>query len=188
MRKVVAVWFGLVIFATLASAQIPTSGNIFVGYSFERSNWSGLTGESSGTNLNGWEASLEGKVFPHFGIVTDFGSHYGSQSFTALTPNGPFNTSVSGHQWEILFGPRVSVSVGRFTPFAEVMIGAAHIHNGGDFFDSGNASFAQAIGGGIDYRLVRLVALRVEGDYLHTHFFNTTQNNFRLSTGIVFRF
>ena len=188
MRKVAAVSVAVFFSATLAFAQIPTSGNIFVGYSFERSNWSGLTGNSSGTNLNGWEASLEGKVFPHLGIVTDFGSHYGSENFTALTPNGPFNTSVNGHQWEILFGPRVSVSVGKFRPFAEAMFGVAHIHNGGDFFDSGNNSAAEAIGGGVDYRLVRILALRVEGDYLHTHFFNTTQNNFRLSTGIVFRF
>jgi opacity protein-like surface antigen len=183
----VAVWFGVVLAATLASAQIPTSGNIFVGYSFERTNWSGLTSESGGPNLNGWEASLEGKIFPHLGIVTDFGSHYGSQSFTALTPNGPFNTTVSGHQWELLFGPRASVSVGKFTPFAEAMIGIAHVHNG-DFFDSSNSSFAEAVGGGIDYRLVRLLALRLEADYIHTHLFDTTQNNFRLSTGIVFRF
>jgi len=187
MRKVAAVCFGIVLSATLASAQIPTSGNIFVGYSFERSDWSGLTGNSSGTNLNGWEASLEGKVFPHLGIVTDFGSHYGSETFTALTTNGPFNASVSGHQWELLFGPRVSVSVGKFTPFAEAMFGVAHIHNG-DFFDTSNTSFAEALGGGIDYRLVRLLALRVEADYIHTHLFSTTQNNFRLSTGIVFRF
>jgi len=164
MRKVAAVWFAVVFSAILASAQIPTSGNIFVGYSFERSDWSGLTGNSSGTNLNGWGASLEGKIFPHLGIVTDFGSHYGSETFTALTPNGPFNATVSGHQWEVLFGPRLSVSVGKFPPFAE------------------------ALGGGIDYRLVRLVALRVQADYIHTHLFSTTQNNFRLSTGIVFRF
>jgi len=187
MRKVAAVWFAVVFSAILASAQIPTSGNIFVGYSFERSDWSGLTGNSSGTNLNGWGASLEGKIFPHLGIVTDFGSHYGSETFTALTPNGPFNVTVSGHQWEVLFGPRLSVSVGKFTPFAEAMIGIAHIHNG-DFFDTSNTSFAEALGGGIDYRLVRLVALRVQADYIHTHLFSTTQNNFRLSTGIVFRF
>lgn len=188
MRKIWALLFAVLFSATLAFAQIPTSGNIFVGYSFERSNWSGLTGNSSGTNLNGWEASLEGKVFPHLGIVTDFGSHYGSESFTALTPNGPINGSVTGHQWEVLFGPRVSVSVGKLTPFAEAMFGVAHIHNGGDFFDTGNTTFAEALGGGVDYRLIRILAVRVEGDYLHTHFFSTTQNNFRLSTGIVFRF
>ncbi len=188
MRKFATVWLGVLFYAALASAQVPTSGNIFVGYSFERSNWSGLTGNSGGTSLNGWEASLEGKVLPHLGIVTDFGSHYGSQNFTALTPNGPFSSSVTGHQWEIRFGPRVSVSVGKLRPFAEAMFGVAHLHNGGDFFDTGNTTFAEALGGGVDYRMVRVVALRVEGDYLHTHFFSTTQNNFRLSTGIVFRF
>jgi hypothetical protein len=47
---------------------------------------------------------------------------------------------------------------------------------------------ATALGGGIDYRLVKLVALRLEGDYITTRFFNTTQNNIRLSTGVVLRF
>jgi len=188
MRKFVGVVFGTLLATTLASAQVPTSGNIFVGYSYERTTWSGLGTGQSGPNLNGWEASLEGKVLPHVGIVTDFGSHYGSQTFIAETPGGLFNAEVTGHQWEILFGPRVSVAVGKFRPFAEAMFGVGHIHNGGDFFDTGNTSFAEALGGGLDYHLVHLLALRFEADYLHTHFFDTTQNNVRLSTGIVFRF
>ncbi len=192
MRKFVGVAFGILIAATMASAQIPASGNIFIGYSFERTNWSGLNstlGLPIGKpNLNGWEASLEGKVLPHVGIVTDFASHYGSQTFNVVPPGEPANANVTGHQWEVMFGPRLSVGVGKFTPFAEAMFGVAHIHNGGDLPSSSNTSFASAIGGGLDYRLIRLVAVRVEGDYLRTSFFSTTQNNFRLSTGVVFRF
>jgi hypothetical protein len=44
------------------------------------------------------------------------------------------------------------------------------------------------LGGGVDYRIFRPIALRFEGDYLQTRFYSTTQNNLRLSTGIVFRF
>jgi opacity protein-like surface antigen len=68
------------------------------------------------------------------------------------------------------------------------MIGLAHIHNGGDFPSSANTSFAAAIGGGVDYRLIKFLALRLEGDYLQTRFFHTTQDNLRLSTGVVLRF
>jgi opacity protein-like surface antigen len=68
------------------------------------------------------------------------------------------------------------------------MVGLAHIHTGGTLPGPSNTSFATAVGGGLDYRLFRPVAWRVEGDYLHTKFFNTAQNNLRLSTGIVVRF
>jgi hypothetical protein len=44
------------------------------------------------------------------------------------------------------------------------------------------------LGGGIDYRLIHGIGLRVQGDMLQTRFFSGTQNNFRLSTGIVLHF
>ena len=182
-------WMALAVFlpASLATAQIPTSGNVFVGYSYENTNWSGLDSSLSRPNLNGWEASVEGKVFPHLGIVTDFAGHYGSQGFTELTPSGPVHINITGHEWEVLFGPRLSIPVGKVTPFAEAMIGIAHIHNG-DFVNHTNTSFATALGGGVDYSLVRILAVRLEVDYLQTRFFSTTQNNLRLSPGLVLRF
>ena len=190
MRKIACAIIGVFLLASLAAAQIPTSGNIFVGYSFENTNWSGLDSSLSRPNLNGWEASLEGKIFPHLGIVTDFGSHYGSQSFTELPPAGPgpIKVNVTGHQWEVLFGPRLSIPVGNVTPFAEAMFGVAHVHNGGDLPSTANTSFATALGGGIDYRLIKFFAVRLEVDYLRTHFYGTRQNNLRMSPGLVFRF
>ncbi|HEV2399735.1 MAG TPA: outer membrane beta-barrel protein [Candidatus Sulfotelmatobacter sp.] len=184
MRKTAVIAFGILLCSTFVVAQIPTSGNIFVGYSFENTNWSGLYTPLNRPNLNGWGASLEGKVFPHLGIVTDFSNRYGSQNFTLPSQN----VNVTGHEWEILFGPRLSVPVGKFTPFAEAMAGVAHIHNGGSVPSSSNTSFGTALGGGLDYRLIRLVAVRIEADYLGTRFFNTTQNALRLQTGIVIRF
>jgi opacity protein-like surface antigen len=188
MRKMACAVLGVFLLASLSVAQIPTSGNIFVGYSFENTNWAGLDSGLGRPNLNGWEASLEGKVFPHLGIVTDFSSHYGSESFTAETPNGLQRVNVTGHEWEVLFGPRLSVSVGKLTPFAEAMFGLAHVHNGGDFPSTANTSFATALGGGVDYRLIKFFAVRLEVDYLRTHFYSTRQNNLRLSPGLVFRF
>ena len=44
------------------------------------------------------------------------------------------------------------------------------------------------IGGGLDYRLVKGIAWRLQGDGLITGFYGKTQTNFRLSTGLVFRF
>ena len=188
MRKMALPLLVVFLLATLAAAQIPTSGNIFVGYSYVNTDWSGLDSSLSRPNLHGWEASLEGKIFPHLGIVTDFASHYGSQSFTENTPGGPVRINVTGHQWELLFGPRLSIPVGNLTPFAEAMIGVSHIHNGGTLPGPTNTSFATALGGGLDYRLIKFLALRLQVDYLQTRFYSTTQNNLRFSPGAVFRF
>jgi opacity protein-like surface antigen len=95
---------------------------------------------------------------------------------------------VTGHEWEVLFGPRLSIPVGKLTPFGEVMVGVAHINTGGTVPSPSNTSFATAIGAGMDYRVFRPLAFRLEGDYLRTSVFNHSQNNVRLSTGIVLRF
>jgi opacity protein-like surface antigen len=192
MLKAACIGVALFLFAGLANAQVP-SGNVFLGYSYESTNTTAFGPNLISTtvtrpNLHGWEASFEGKVVPFLGIVGDVSGHYGTQSFTELTPNGPLNINVTGHEQEYLVGPRLSVPVSKFTPFGEVMVGAAHIHVGGTLPSPSNTSFAYAVGGGLDYRVFHPIALRVEGDYLRTKFFSSTQNNLRLSAGVVFRF
>jgi len=190
MRKCGFVVFTLLLFAGLAGAQVPTSGNVFFGYSYYNTDISS-TGRA---NSNGWEASVEGKIIPWVGIVADFDNHYGSQNFSGcgepppqlgagVCPGG-FNASVT--EYNFLFGPRVSFSVGRFRPFAEALFGGAHVNvNSGVGSD---ISFATALGGGLDYKIIKPVAWRFQGDYVQTRFFGATQNNVRLSTGIVLRF
>ncbi|MGA8763235.1 MAG: hypothetical protein WB562_10255, partial [Candidatus Sulfotelmatobacter sp.] len=133
---------------------------------------------------------LEGKVFPWVGIVADFSGHYGSQDVPSGIGTCAIGVTcsplhVSTNVQNILFGPRVSVSVGKIRPFAEALFGAGHISTNGAGSDT---SFSTALGGGLDYRLIRPIAWRFQGDYVQTRFFGTTQNNVRLSTGIVFRF
>jgi opacity protein-like surface antigen len=185
MRRIGFLVFALLVFAGLASAQVPTSGNVFFGYSFYNTDLSSI----GRANTNGWEASVEGKVIPFLGFVADFDSHYGSQNFSACSVGvivscGVSNASVTEHNF--LFGPRVSVPVGRFRPFAEALFGGAHVdvNNGG----GSDTSFATALGGGLDYKIIRPLAWRFQGDYVQTRFFSTTQNNVRISTGLVLRF
>ena len=184
MRKIGLLVFALLLFAGLASAQIPTSGNVFFGYSFYNTDLSSI----DRANTNGWEATVEGKVFPWVGIVADFDGHYGSQNFPSICPSGGFgctlNASVTEHNY--LFGPRVSASFGKIRPFAEVLFGAGHVNlnNGG----GSDTSFATAVGGGLDYKIIRPIAWRIQGDYVQTRFFSATQNNVRISTGLVVRF
>jgi len=185
MRKIAVFTCLLFGFAGLATAQIPTSGDIFFGYSYYNTDLSTI----DRANTNGWEATAEGKILPFVGIVADFSGTYGGQNFAFACPVGPgpgpcaIHENLSEHNF--LFGPRVSMSVGRFRPFAEGMIGVGHV-NAISF--ATDTSFASALGGGIDYRLIRVLAWRFEGDYIHTSFFGSHQNNARLSTGIVLRF
>jgi opacity protein-like surface antigen len=193
MRNVGRIVFALLLLAGLASAQVPTSGNVFFGYSYYSTDLSSI----DRANTNGWEASVEGKVIPFLGVVADFDSHYGSQNFSTPCPVTPgpvpsgggtspcgFNADVTEHNF--LFGPRLSFSAGKFRPFAEALFGVAHVDvNNGVGSDT---SFATAIGGGLDYKIIRPVAWRFQGDYVQTRLYGATQNNIRLSTGIVFRF
>ena len=184
MRRFVLIGLSVFAFASLAAAQVPTSGNVFFGYSYYNTDLSRI----DRANLNGWEGSLEGKVLPWVGIVADLSGHYGSQNFPGFCeaipgPCPAVNLKVS--EYNALFGPRVSFSVGKIRPFAEALIGVGHV----DASSAGtHTSFATGIGGGVDYRLMRLVAWRVQGDYVTTRFFGTTQNNVRISTGIVLHF
>jgi hypothetical protein len=171
------------LFATIASAQIP-SANVFFGYSYYNTDINNM----SRANTNGWDASVEGKIIPLIGIVADFDGHYGSQNFVIVCPAGPVRCTYSASfaEHNFLFGPRVSIKLGKIRPFAEAMIGAGHVSvgNGG----GSDTSFASALGGGLDYKLIPLLAWRFEGDYVETRFFGNTQNNVRFSTGIVLRF
>ncbi len=194
LGQVATIFFASLLLSVGAQAQVPTSGNVFVGYSYENGSTSlfGLA-NSSRPNLNGWEASLEGRVFPWIGLVADFSSHYASGSYQ-VTQNGLTTTVSGGREFAVLFGPRVSVPVGKFRPFAEALFGAARTSASqssplpDNFVQPIDTSFATALGGGVDYKIIRPIAVRFEGDYVRTRFFGTTQNNIRLSTGIVFRF
>ena len=195
----VALLFSTVMIAA-ATAQIPTSGNVFVGYSYVSSDlnrdFKGLDPSPGGNraSLNGWNGSLEGKVLPFVGIVADLSGHYGSENFLAPAPPlcGPPElgciVSAKAKMYSAIFGPRVSVPIGKFTPFAEALFGVSHISGSGSGFSNSNTSFAEAFGGGVDYRIIHGLGFRLEGDLLQTRFFSNTQNNVRLSTGLVLHF
>ncbi len=164
MYRRVAAGLVILFLVVAASAQVPTKGNIFFGYSYNRADFNG----AGSANLNGWEGSLEGKVLPFVGIVADFSGHYG------------LGDSVHN----VIFGPRVSLPIGRFTPFAHALVGVGHISGN----SASDTSLADALGGGIDYRVFHMLGWRFQLDALQTRFFRQKQNDVRFSTGIVLHF
>lgn len=166
LRKTLLV-LGLCIVAALpAQAQDDDKVEVSGGYSYMRFH------SSPSANLNGWEASAQYKFRDWIGGVADFDGHYGSIR------------GIGTSTYTYLFGPQICWPA-RVSPFGHLLLGGAHNSTGG----FGSSSFSMALGGGIDATLTDKFRWRVfQGDYLLTQFGGRSQNNARLSTGIIFRF
>ena len=88
MRKsVIVAAFSVLTFglcAGIAGAQVPTSGNVYFGYTYYNTNLAPNRG-----GLNGWQGTLEGKLFPLLGIVADLTGQYGSLDLGEICPVVP---------------------------------------------------------------------------------------------------
>jgi hypothetical protein len=181
-----------ILWTPLLSAQ--ADGNhidrleIFGGYSFAASEF-GIYGGMT----NGWNASLNAKVKPNVGLVADFAGYYKTIGYGGNVPSDHSTT------YTFTFGPHISKTFSRLTPFGHALIGFGHIYSTQDVRPSYNPiktanSLAVVLGGGLDVRLSGRIAWRVEGDYLHTSFqpadnqLTATGSNGRFSTGLVFHF
>ena len=164
MRKIIFVSALFLLSAVSARAQ---QADLFAGYSFVHYDQAGAT-----ANLNGWNLSVNYKLGQVVGIVGDVGGTYGT----------PASGSTGLHTF--LGGPQFSVP-GKVSPFFHVMFGGAHL----DIAGSGSTSFSTAIGGGVDFKTAPHIAIRaIQFDDLITRFAGSTQNNPRISVGIVFTF
>ena len=186
LRVVVSLLGFASLFAVAAQAQEGRKTiDVFAGYSYVRAN--PATGRSDSFSLNGGTASAAYNFNNWLSGVADFGGYH--------TTNG-LGSGLDGTLSTYLFGPRVSYRhFNRVTPFGEVLFGIAH--GDASFLNTTNSqnAFAMTVGGGVDYRVSSRFSIRpLKVDYLLTHFneFATTstqtQNNLRVSTGIVFRF
>jgi len=158
-----------------ARAQIPTKGNVFFGYSYDRTS----IASNDTSNLNGWDATLEGKLLPWIGLVVDVDGHYGSHNYNGV------NADIAAHN--ALFGPRFSVQIQRFRPFGEFLAGVGHVSRSNGISDS-DTSFVNGVGGGLDYRIFGPLTVRGELDWINTRFYGQGQNGVRFSTGIALHF
>jgi len=132
-------------------------------------------------NLNGWEAGAAFKVFGPLALAADFAETSGS-----------FH-GANTHLQTYLAGPQLRFP-GPISPFAHFLVGAAHESIGtgaGPLITTGPTqnAFATAIGGGLDLKVLPFISIRaVQFDYLLTHFGSQTQNQPRISAGVVLRF
>jgi hypothetical protein len=155
------------VFLISISARAQDRIQIFGGYSFER------YAAAPTRYLNGWELSGYYKLFPWVGIKADLDAHYG------------LPTTIDARTLHLMAGPQFNIPFpGRLSPFVHVLGGFGHVRSG-----EARISVAGAVGGGVDLPLAPLFSWRViQADYMITRFFNGTQNNIRISSGLVFRF
>jgi len=150
-------------------------------YSYVRANGANF----GGFNLNGGGASFTYNFSERFSVQGDFGAY----RFSNLP------SSIDSTMYTYLFGPRVSLrKSSRVNPFAQVLLGGGHLNASSGGINAGENGFAMALGGGLDLPLGHSFSVRaIQADYLLTRFNNNngasaTQNNLRISAGLVFRF
>ena len=188
-----------------AAAQDAPKFEVFGGYSY--ANTSG-TLTFHRVSMNGWNASAAANFNRWFGVIGDFGGHYGSPETTipvlanplppcastppfCLVPITLVNSSIDIKAHTFLAGPQFSWRTSRFTLFAHELMGAEHVNAKSDFPTVflprvSRTPFALALGGGMDVNLNSRLSWRLQADYLRT--FDFRQRNFRASTGVVFKF
>ena len=166
----VLAFLGLLVFSVPMSAQfngLLPNGNVYGGVSYAQ-----LTDQVNKQSYKGWDASVEGLPFtrhPRLGIVID-GSGFYRKGVT---------------QYNAVAGPRISANFGKWRPFFQAMAGIRHLDSNGFIYNP----IVIDIGGGADYKLwLKNFSWRFQGDYMHTHYSSATQNDYRTSTGIVWRF
>lgn len=175
----------------------------FLGYSYVRAVPT-LAAGNRVVWLNGGSTSVAFNINRYLGLVGDVGAYTNSE----INFQGGYISTVDVDNPNVgaltfLFGPRLSFrNDSRVTPFLQVLAGGVHANQVTLSHCSfsctllpAQTSFAMNAGGGLDVGINRHFALRiVQAEYLMTRFtsFTTgssaTQNDVRLSSGIVFRF
>jgi opacity protein-like surface antigen len=153
------------------SASASSGPDVFGGYSYTHA------GDAS---LNGWE--LTG-AFPFRGrlrLAAGLSGHYGSFAGADLK------------QLSVLAGPRMAWHFGRWSPFAQLLLGAVRGSTRVELPDAtlseSNTHFGTTLGGGIDYRLTRRWAARAQVELLFLRADGAWDTDPRLALGVVYRF
>jgi len=166
----VLAFLGLLLFSVPMSAQfngLLPNGNVYAGVSYAQ-----LTDQVNKQSYKGWTGSFEALPFtrfPRVGLVLD-GSGFYRKGVT---------------QYNAVAGPRISTNFGKWRPFVQAMAGIRHL-NSNDFVYN---PIVIDVGGGVDYKVwFKNFSWRFQGDYMHTHYASATQNDYRATTGVVWRF
>ncbi len=167
---VVLAFVVLMLFSIPMSAQFSAllpNGNVYAGVGYAQ-----LTDVINKQSYRGWEGSVEAlpfNRFPRLGVVID--------------GTGFYRRNVT--QYNAVGGFRYSGNYGKWRPFVQAMAGVRHVNSYGFVYNP----IAIDAGGGVDYKLpFKNFSWRLQADYVHSHYASANQNDYRATTGIVWRF
>jgi len=164
---VVLAFMAFALFPAVSRAQLIPSGNLYAGVAYADS-----VDVINRLTFKGWDASAEAFPFKRFGFLG-----------ITLDGSGVYRRGVQ--QYNLVLGPRVSHNYGKWRLFAHAMGGIQQLTSSGQTFHA----VAVDGGAGVDRKLpFRNFSWRFQFDYVRTHMLSATQNEYRGSTGIVWRF
>ena len=176
-----------------AQTPEPPKNEFFAGYSFHSADINTLTIDPHRISQNGVNLEYTRNITRHIGITGDASVHFHRE--THSTGLGTFSSQRD--QYFMLGGIQLRAGNDqRVRPFAHALFGASlfrgftsDIRPAGNVYTFDDAtSFAMALGGGVDVRVNKRLDVRlIQFDYTPTFFGSGRQDNFRISTGIVFR-
>jgi len=183
----------IAIVLVFAGSAFSQSGmDIFGGYSYQR---------TGGEGVNGFNASMTGKVAPWVGLTAEFGLHTKGETIVVPNPT-PVAVNVDAKLMAFRFGPKFVSHVNDTTDlFVHVLAGAYRASANVDAtglnmnVNSSGTGFTAATGGGVDLRVAPRIAVRpVQIDWIHLGSASVFgedmghSNGFRYSAGLVVRF
>ena len=143
--------------------------DVFAGYSYLRLDTKSY-GFQSGSNLQGGNLAGAFNITHEFSVAADISGYWANNQ----------------HYYNFMAGPQYAVRKfdGRF--FAQLLFGKARNANEEPYVVS-SLGRSIAIGGGYDHDFRSRYSIRVfQVDYVNSHSYGATQNNFRVSAGVVF--
>jgi opacity protein-like surface antigen len=139
----------------------------------------GTSGLASRQNVVGFEGSVALHVNRFLAGEANFGGYY--KTLTIVNVG-----SFAFHDYMAMAGPRFNLR----KAFFHALVGMDHLAGSANFYatsgTSSDNSLAGTGGGGVQWNISRHLALRTSADYILSRFTGHTQNNIRVTLGIVF--
>ncbi len=196
MQKLIIATLLIASCTSLLKAQTPDAqpkNEFFAGYSCHSADINTLTIDPHRTQQNGVNLGYTRNLTRHISLTGDASVHFHRDSRS--TGAGTFSSRRD--QYFLLGGIQLRAGNDkRLRPFAHALFGASLFRGfTSDLRPSSNVytfddatSFAMALGGGVDIHVSKRIDLRlIQVDFTPTFFGSGRQNNFRISTGLVFK-
>jgi hypothetical protein len=186
----------VLLFSGISRAQTSSDHiQLFGGFSFVSSDFTGIYADRNTYFPKGWDGSLILKHDSVLGLAVDVSGYYPRYTYPGI------GLALSANTLSFLFGPQVSFPSSRVSPFAHALLGVTRVsypQPSGclQCMGASDSSFALALGGGIDFYLSRHFGVRGQADLFHNKFstsdnqlaYKFRETNARISAGLILRF